>query len=84
MNKIPKLPALINHNNDYSLYFAIPFGKSRTYESSSVINGKFEIFGENGIFDWLVIGTRIVFDTQPLKKDYILNGNGPYTFLQKK
>ena len=57
------------------------------YEVSTVENGSFEIFGQNGEVFWTVFGTRQIIDVEPLKIDYKINTNdcdNPYTYLTKK
>jgi len=43
-------------------------------------DGSFKIFGNNGNYDWFVIGMREKILVEPFKKDIELKGNGPYTY----
>jgi hypothetical protein len=56
-------------------------GKIKTYNSSKVNDGKFTVYGENGEFFWTVYGQRMKIDVEPLKKDVIIKGQGPYRWL---
>jgi hypothetical protein len=52
---------------------------------SDVINQEFTVYGENNTeFFWTVYGQRQNIEVEPVKLDYNLYGNGPYTYIEKK
>jgi len=59
--------------------------KKASLWSSKVVNNKFTVYSDANVeFNYIVYGTRVSIETEPNKKDYIKNGSGPYTWLQKK
>jgi hypothetical protein len=56
----------------------------RIYTASNVKNNQFKVFGKNGKFNWIAYGERSSIVVEPSKDDYILSGDGPYTYLQPK
>jgi hypothetical protein len=59
------------------------FVSEKQYIATTVKNNKFRVFGKNGKFDWIVYGERCKIDVEPLKSEYSLKGDGPYTYLVK-
>ena len=51
--------------------------------TTEVKNNKFKVFGDNGKFFWTVFGKRNSLIVEPLKSEYSLKGDGPYTYLTK-
>jgi hypothetical protein len=58
------------------------FGK--VYEMSEVSDGKFTVYGSNGSFHWLVHAQRNEIVVEPDIDDYVLHGDGPYTYITPK
>jgi hypothetical protein len=54
------------------------------YKSTDVYNNSFDVYGLNGSFDWIVYGKRLDLEVEPSKKEYILYGDGPYSWVKKK
>jgi len=48
---------------------------------SDIVDGRFKVYGENGEFDWLVVGKRNDIEIEPLKNNILLKGQGPYTYF---
>lgn len=59
-------------------------GLVKSYNISNVENNSFNVYGVNGMFHWIVHGKRNEIDIEPDKNNYILNSNGPYTWLSPK
>jgi hypothetical protein len=57
-------------------------GSSKIYSPSEVENNKFEVYGESGSFFWVVYGKRESIQTEPLKSQTTLCGDGPYKWIQ--
>lgn len=52
-----------------------------TYGSSDVVDGKFTVYGKNGKFFWIVNALRQTINTEPLKVETEVKGNGPYKYI---
>jgi hypothetical protein len=53
----------------------------RSLEVSEVTDGKFRVYGENGSFFWLVHGQRHAIEVEPLKNTHVVQGQGPYRWI---
>ena len=53
-------------------------GKLKMYNFTELTNNSFTVYGENGKFNWLVIGKRHDIIVEPEKETVNLCGNGPY------
>jgi hypothetical protein len=51
------------------------------YGVSKVVDGKFTVYGPNGSFNWLAIGSRNNFEVEPSKGDVNVRGDGPYKWI---
>ena len=49
---------------------------------SRVLNNKFNVYGKNCSFFWLVYGKRLALDVEPYKINLNVKGDGPYTWIQ--
>ena len=49
---------------------------------SRVLNNKFNVYGKNCSFFWLVYGKRLSLDVEPYKINLNVKGDGPYTWIQ--
>jgi hypothetical protein len=49
---------------------------------SRVVNNKFNVYGKNCSFFWLVYGKRLPIEVEPYKKNTNVKGDGPYTWIQ--
>jgi hypothetical protein len=79
-NTIIVLPNYVN-NLVYDLTInvtAIYDGKIKQYNFTELQNNTFSVYGENGKFNWSIIGKRHDIVIEPLKTDVIVNGEGPY------
>jgi hypothetical protein len=56
----------------------------KSYETSEVSDGKFTVYGSNGSFYWQVQAERHKIDVEPNIDDYMLQGDGPYTYIIPK
>ena len=64
---------------DFTIYVnAIYDGTIKMYNFTEIENNSFQVYGENGKFNWLVIGKRYNIDVEPFKDNIIIRGNGPY------
>ena len=62
---------------------AIYDGKVKMYAVSEVDeNGKFNVYGENGRFNWQATGKRADIVVEPLKTDANVKGFGPYKWME--
>jgi hypothetical protein len=55
--------------------------KVKVYNVSLVQQGSFTVYGENGAFHWLAIGSRSAIDVEPNKSDVVVKGDGPYLWI---
>ena len=55
-----------------------------SFYASQVIDNSFKVFGKPSKFYWHVTGKRREIEVEPDKKDFILKGDGPYTYIVKK
>lgn len=54
-------------------------------QASEVKNGRFKVFGENDTkFYWTAYGTRCDIEVEIDKKEHVLCGDGPYTYVNKR
>jgi hypothetical protein len=51
--------------------------------TTRVNNCMFEVHGNVGDFDWCVYATRNDINSEPLKSETMLHGDGPYSYLTK-
>jgi hypothetical protein len=51
------------------------------YNCSLVEENRFTVYGRGGQFNWLAIGKRVEIDVEPNKADVVVNGNGPYLWM---
>jgi hypothetical protein len=51
------------------------------YGVSKVVDGKFTVYGPNGSFNWLAIGSRNNFEVEPSKANVNVRGDGPYKWI---
>jgi hypothetical protein len=56
-------------------------GKMRNLNVTEIIDGVFNVYGENGGFYWLVHGKRLDLNVEPLKNAVDVKGIGPYKWL---
>jgi len=49
---------------------------------SRVLNNKFNVYGKNCSFFWLVYGKRLPIEVEPYKSKINVKGDGPYTWIQ--
>jgi hypothetical protein len=67
---------------DLSLYVSgIYDGKIKTFNSGEIENNQFTVYGENGKFNWIVFGSRGSIDVEPKKNNVLVNGQGPYRWI---
>ena len=57
-------------------------GNVRILNSSKVINGQFEVYGESGSFSWIVYAKRGELKVEPEKSKAQIKGEGPYKWIQ--
>jgi hypothetical protein len=57
---------------------------SFAYQTSTVKDNMFTVYGKNGSFYWTVFGERESINVEVDKKDFKLQNFGPYTFLENK
>jgi hypothetical protein len=55
--------------------------KIKIFNTSEVIDNRFNVYGENGKFYWLVQGKRHNINVEPLKTQTIVKGDGPYRWI---
>jgi hypothetical protein len=53
----------------------------KLYNADFVVNNKFNVYGPNGKFCWIVHGSRAEIDVEPSKHNTIVKGNGPYKWI---
>jgi hypothetical protein len=59
-------------------------GKLKIYNSSDVNeSGTFTVYGENGKFNWTVIGKRGDINSEPFKNEVVIKGEGPYKWIDQ-
>lgn len=57
-------------------------GKLKIYNTSDVDDkGSFTVYGENGKFNWVVIGNRNDICVEPYKSEINIRGDGPYKYI---
>jgi hypothetical protein len=55
-------------------------GKLKMYNFKPITNNSFTVYGENGKFNWLVVGKRHDIIVEPEKEDVNISGSGPYVW----
>jgi len=59
-----------------------PIGKPRMCSATEVEpDGTFIMYGDPGVYHWVVYGTRADIETEPFKKDTKVKGDGPYRYI---
>jgi len=77
------LPDYTQKFTDFSVNITpIYNGRVRTLNSSLVVGDKFNVYGEDGLFHWVVFGKRHDVDVEPLKKNINIKGSGPYKWVE--
>jgi hypothetical protein len=78
-----ELPAYVTaFASDFSIQITgIYDGKMKLYNATEVVDGHFEVFGDNGKFWWMVHGMRNSIVVEPNKEDVELKGSGPYLWI---
>ena len=62
---------------------AIYDGKVKSYAVSDIDEeGSFNVYGENGKFNWVVFGKRGSINVEPLKSEINVKGFGPYKWVE--
>jgi hypothetical protein len=56
-------------------------GKINILNASELLNNTFTVYGENCKFYWNVYGKRLDINTEPLKSEVDVKGNGPYLYI---
>jgi hypothetical protein len=49
--------------------------------ASEVKQGKFAVYGDPGPFFWVVYGSRLDIEVEPLKDSVSVKGDGPYKWI---
>jgi len=60
-----------------------PIDKRIKLYATKVQDSTFKVYGENCEFYWYVFATREVINTEIIKNDYDIIGDGPYRFVKK-
>ena len=78
-----ELPAYVSAlATDFSVQITgIYDGKMKLYNATEVVDGHFEVFGDDGKFWWMVHGMRNSIVVEPNKEDVELKGSGPYLWI---
>jgi hypothetical protein len=50
-------------------------------KTSEVFDNRFNVYGKNGKFFWIVYGERLAIDVEPSKSSVSVRGSGPYTWV---
>jgi hypothetical protein len=69
---------------DFTVQLSPIYDPNREYpniQSSDIENNSFVVYGENCKFFWVVQGTRNEIETEPLKTDVEVKGDGPYKYI---
>ena len=70
---------------DYTVQITPIFTGSRLsvpHQVTEVENGIFTVFGQPGMFYWLVHAKRADLNVQPLRSDVSIHGYGPYKWIE--
>lgn len=51
------------------------------YNAGEVNDCRFRVYGSNGSFFWLVHAMRLTVETEPLKSETEVRGDGPYRYI---
>jgi len=51
-----------------------------SFKATDVVNNKFNVYGKNSAFFWVVYGERLAIETEP-SKDVPVHGSGPYMWI---
>jgi hypothetical protein len=57
-------------------------GKVKCFAATEIENNKFDVYGENGRFHWIVHGKRSNIDVEPTKSKTNVKGAGPYKWIE--
>jgi hypothetical protein len=68
--------------NDNLTVVASPLENYNILTTSLVKNNKFTVYGGNGKFSWIAIGSRQAIQPEMFKKDVIIEGDGPYKYIK--
>ena len=79
---VVNLPDYVEHfAKDFTVHVT-PVGKYAEIYCTQVKNGSFTVYSDRKInFNWVVYGTRLDIETEPLKKTVTVKGTGPYRYL---
>ena len=78
-----ELPYYVNRfARDFTIQITPIFnGNFNTLNTSEVFNNKFNVYGSNCKFYWIVYGKRLDINVEPFKRDVDVKGNGPYLYI---
>ena len=77
------LPEYVKTFSDFSVQITTIYNGNEiiTYNAGEVVDGKFTVYGPNGKFFWLVHAMRLPVETEPLKCETEVRGEGPYKYI---
>ena len=76
------LPEYVKSFSDFTVQITgIYNGNLSNYNAGEVQDGKFTVYGDNGSFFWLVHAMRLPIETEPLKSETEVRGDGPYRYI---
>jgi hypothetical protein len=72
--------------SDFNIQITGIYNGSTTnnYNVSICSENMFTVYGPPGDFYWLAIGKRLDIDVEPNRSDVIVNGDGPYLWIEHK
>jgi hypothetical protein len=56
-------------------------GKINILNAGELLSNTFTVYGENCKFYWFLYGKRLDINTEPLKSEVDVKGNGPYLYI---
>ena len=85
VSSVVLLPAYVdNLAYNFSVQLTPLFDENGDYpnlQSSAVADNQFTVYGDNCDFYWIVHGSRMDIEVEPLKANTIVKGDGPYKWI---
>jgi hypothetical protein len=80
---LPNYVSVIGYNFTVQITPITTCKKVVNYSVTEVVNNQFTVFGDSGMFFWIVQGSRGEIVVEPLKTEVEIKGNGPYQWVAK-
>ena len=77
------LPAYCKKFSNFTIQLTAKYnGKIRNLNYGDIENNMFKVYGEDGEYSWVVHATREEIQSEFIKEDIVVKGDGPYKWFE--